>query len=223
MTSPDARPPLVIVGAGDHGRVIADLAGTIGRVVVGYVQPTSEAEAARGIDGLGLEVIGSLDDDLPTLAGVEFTVALGGNEARARAFARCLERGWRPATLVHPAAVQLGGAWLGAGVQVCAGAVIGVAASIADDVIVNTAATVDHDARIGEHAFIGPGAHLAGRVTVEPLAHVGIGAVVREGCTIGRQAYVAAGAVVVGDVGPGTRVAGVPARTMDQAPDQEAR
>lgn len=215
MTARDARPPLVIVGAGDHGRVMADLASTIGRAIVGFVQPTSEATTAHGTDTLGFDVLGSLDDELRTLAGVEFIVALGANAARARAFARCLERGWRPTTLVHPAAVQLGGARLGVGVQVCAAAVIGVAATIGDDVIVNTAATVDHDVRIGEHAFIGPGARLAGRVTVEPLAHVGIGAVVREGCTIGREAYVAAGAVVVGDVAGGTRVAGVPARMMD--------
>jgi acetyltransferase-like isoleucine patch superfamily enzyme len=73
---------------------------------------------------------------------------------------------------------------------------------------------VDHDARVGPHAQVGPGAHLAGRVTVEAGGYVGIGAAVREGRTIGAWAFVAGGAMVIDDVDPGARVAGVPARPM---------
>jgi acetyltransferase-like isoleucine patch superfamily enzyme len=46
---------------------------------------------------------------------------------------------------------------------------------------------------------------------------VGIGAIIREGITIGAGALVAAGAVVVEEVPPGARVAGVPARPMDSS------
>ena len=207
---------LLIIGAGDHGRVMADLARTAGWTVAGFVQPGPTGAPPPASVG-GIAVLGSLDE--PVGAGSDadkaFIVALGANAGREDAYRRALARGWRPVTLVHPSAVLLGGAEIGPGSQVCAAAVIGLDAVIGADVIVNTAASVDHDGRIGDHAFIGPGAHLAGRVSVGSGSHVGIGAVVREGCTIGDRAYVAAGAVVIRDVPAGTRVAGVPARPMD--------
>lgn len=207
-------PPLIIVGAGDHGRVVADLASASGRTVIGFVQPEASSVAVAGGK---IAILGSLEDELPALDGAfDFIVALGANPRRARAFAQSLSRGWHPTTLVHPSAVSLGGSLIGAGAQVCAGAIIGVEVVIGDDVIVNTAATIDHDGRIASHAFIGPGVHLAGRVSVGEMAHVGIGAIVREGCSIGDHSYVAAGAVVVADVPPRMRVAGVPARPMDR-------
>lgn len=217
----DAFAQLVIVGAGDHGRVMADVARSVGRTVIGFVQPSRFGGGQDPSEVDGIPMLGALDDPLSFSDVVDFVVALGANDARAAAYRECVARGWRPTILVHPTAIQLGGVRLGDGVQVCAGAIIGLQVVVGDNVIVNTAATVDHDGRIGSHAFIGPGAHLAGRVTVGKLAHIGVGATVREGCTIGDRAYVAAGAAVVTDVVTATRVAGVPARPME--PGQEDR
>jgi len=215
---------LVIVGTGDHARVMADVARAGGRAMAGFVRP-GPAAAADDPDAIdGLPVLAALDegDAISGITGeIEFVVAIGANRLREQAFRQCLALGWQPAPLVHPTAVLLGGARIAPGAQICAAAIIGLAAEIGTDVIVNTAASVDHDARIGDHAFIGPGARLAGRVTVGEGAHVGIGAVVREGCTIGAWSYVAAGAVVVDDVPSGTRVAGVPARPMDRQPPED--
>jgi sugar O-acyltransferase (sialic acid O-acetyltransferase NeuD family) len=215
---------LVIVGAGDHGRVMAEATRAAGHAVMGFVDPTERTAGSAGeVDGF--PVLGLLGDpQLLTRFGADttFVVALGSNQRRREAFDECRRLGWQPATIVHPTAILLGGSRIGVGSQVCAAAVIGVAAQIGVDVIVNTAASVDHDGRVGDHAFIGPGAHLAGRVTVEEGAHVGIGAIVREGCTIGAWSYVAAGAVVVSDVPCRTRVAGIPARPMDHAPEDPA-
>ena len=215
---------LVIVGSGDHGRVMAEAASAAGHPPVGFVDPAERAEGSADVVD-GLPVLGVLGDpQLRTRFDAEttFVVALGSNQRRQEAFAECQRLGWQPATIVHPSAILLGGSRIEEGSQVCAAAVIGVGTEIGADVIVNTAATIDHDGRVGDHAFIGPGAHLAGRVTVEEGAHVGIGAIVREGCTIGAWSYVAAGAVVVSDVPSRTRVAGIPARPMDRPPEDPA-
>ena len=205
---------LVIVGAGDHGRVLADLARACDHEPIGFVQP-GHADA-RSVDGL--PIIGSVDDPAPWITpDLGFTIGLGDNRERAAAFDRCVALGLEPLSLVHPSVVVLGGAEIGAGAQVCAGAVIGLAARIGPDVIVNTGATIDHDDVLGAHAFVGPGAHLAGNVTVETGAHIGLGALVRERARIGAWSYVAAGGVVINDVPPSVRVAGVPARPMDGA------
>jgi acetyltransferase-like isoleucine patch superfamily enzyme len=54
-------------------------------------------------------------------------------------------------------------------------------------------------------------------VTIGDRVWIGTGALVLKGTTIGDGAVVAAGAVVTGDVDPGTIVAGVPARPVGKA------
>lgn len=200
---------LVIVGTGDHARVALETARALDLPVRCVVEPGDRqppptvdgVPAAAGFDGLA----GRWD----------FVVAIGDNRVRADVFERAGAAGGVAATLIHPAATLLAGAEVGAGSHVCAGAVIGVAASIGRNVIVNTGAIVDHDVAVGDHAFLAPRSALAGRARVGAGAHVGLGAAVIEGRTIGAWSLVAAGATVIRDVAPSTRVAGVPARPME--------
>jgi sugar O-acyltransferase (sialic acid O-acetyltransferase NeuD family) len=201
------------VGAGDHGRVVLELLRAAGENPSGFVQPNREGAEARDTDGLAL--IGNLDGSLSwVLPGMRFVVALGDNLLRRDVYQACLRLGLAPVTAVHPTAILLSGARIEPGAMVCAGAVVGVAAKIGANAIVNTSSSVDHDGSVGPHAQVAPGARLAGRVTVGEGAYIGIGSAVREGLTIGAWAVVAGGAMVVEDVPPATRVAGVPARPM---------
>jgi len=216
---------LVIIGAGDHGIVVLDLALATGQRVLGFVDPRPGRQSGQVVAN-GVTLVGDLESPswLRDPEAIAFVVAVGDNAKRAAAFHRSMELGMQPVSLVHPSAILLGGVDIGRGVQVCAGVTIGVEAAIFDNSIVNTAATIDHHNRIGPNAFIGPGANLSGRVTVEEGAWVGIGATVREGSIIGRDSYVAAGAVVIGNVAAGSRVAGVPATPMDgPGPSEEDR
>ena len=209
----NVKTTVLIVGTGDHARVIEDLVHAAGFDVIGFVGSPPPTALA-----LFAPILGDLERDLDWSADhrrARFVVAIGANEARRRAFERCVELGLVPAEgLIHPTAAVLGGCVVEAGAQVCAMAMIGVNARIGKDAIVNSTASVDHDAVVAAHAFVGPGVRLAGRVQVGDGAHVGIGAVVREGIIIGPGAMIAAGAVVVADVPANARVAGVPARPM---------
>jgi sugar O-acyltransferase (sialic acid O-acetyltransferase NeuD family) len=207
---------LVVVGAGDHARVVIDGLDAAGRPVAGCIEVAPDGDLDRLVNGI--PILGTLDDDAWVTAhnATEFVVALGDNRARAEAFDACLRLGLEPTRMIHPSANVLGGVEVGPGSQVCAGAVIGLDARIGANAIINTLASVDHDDVIGDHAFIAPGVHLAGRVTVGTGARVGIGANVREGVRIGAWATVAGGAAVVRDVLEHGRVAGVPARPMTE-------
>lgn len=210
---------LIVVGTGDHARVVADLARAAGYELAGHVEPDA-ARLATLAWNAGAPLLGGLDERFEWAEAhrdARFVVAIGDNDVRRGLFERFRDAiGLEPVELVHPTATLLGGATIGPGAQVCAMAMIGVDARVGEDVILNSAASVDHDVILGPHSFVGPGVRLAGRVRVGEGAHVGIGAVVREGTIIGPGALVAAGAVVVDDVPAGTRVAGVPARPMDR-------
>lgn len=204
---------VAIVGAGDHGRVIAELVSALrwGAVII-------EPRAADDVPQTSpppLSVDGSLENPEAWRDRIDgFVVALGDNRRRSEVWERCLALGLAPITLVHPRAIVLGGARLEDGAQVCAAAVVGSDARVAGNAIVNTGATVDHDVVVESHAFVGPGCHLAGRVTVAEGAFLGTGAVVIPGRRIGAWAVVGAGAAVIEDVVDGARVAGVPARRI---------
>ncbi len=212
---------IVIVGAGDHGRVVLDLFRALGEQPAGFVEAhPGPDDGARVVDGLA--VIGDLESRLEWQDGSpRFVVALGDNQARREAFERCLGLGLRPAMAIHPSALLLGGAAVEPGSSICAGAIVGVGASVAANSIVNTGASLDHDDRIGAHVHVAPGAHLAGHVIVAEGAFVGIGASVRDGSRIGAWSVVAGGAMVVGDVLADAHVAGVPARPMPHAPEAQ--
>lgn len=214
---------IVIVGSGDHARVVLEALQASGQTAVGFAEATAGRSSGEVVSGL--PILGSLDDAswLEPSGADAFVVAIGDNGVRRAAYEQCRALGLAAAPIVHPSATVLAGADVGPGSQVCAGAVIGLAARLGFDVIVNTLASIDHDCMIGDHAFIAPGVHLAGRVTIGEGARIGIGAVVREGIHVGDWATVAAGAAVVRDVQPHERVAGVPARLMDHhSPPEEA-
>jgi sugar O-acyltransferase (sialic acid O-acetyltransferase NeuD family) len=197
---------LLILGAGGHGRAVADLARTCGFVVAGFTEP----------NGQGRDVVGT-DDDLPALAvllSLDAAVIGVGSTALAarRKLFDQLGAGLPAASLVHPRATVSPAATVGPGTVVFAGAVVGTDVRIGANVVLYSGVVVEHDCRIGDHAWLSPGVVLSGGVTIEPGGFLGAGAVVVPGVTIGAEAVVAAGAVVTADVGRGTTVIGVPAR-----------
>jgi sugar O-acyltransferase (sialic acid O-acetyltransferase NeuD family) len=206
---------LLIVGAGGHGEVVADIlraqhdAGS-NFDLVGYV----DDRALQHEERLGGRVVGTVAD-IPRLSFDALIVAVGDNGARARLVDRL--SGLPLATAVHPSAVIGGASSIGAGTMICARAVVGCGSRVGRGVILNTGSSIDHHAHIGDFAHIAPGVHLGGAVTVGAGALLGIGAVVLPGITIGAAAVVGAGAVVIHDVPDGATVAGVPAAPLGAA------
>jgi sugar O-acyltransferase (sialic acid O-acetyltransferase NeuD family) len=206
---------VVILGAGGHGQVVADVlqragAGDSQSRVIGYVD---DDPGLREHMLLGVPVLGNI----AALAAIEHDaviVAIGHNLARRELFARLQAGGERFATAKHPSAIIGSEVHLGEGCMVCAGAIVGPASRIGVDVILNTACSVDHHNQIADHVHIGPGAHLGGEVQVAEGALVGMGATVLPRCRVGAWSTVAAGAVVTEDVPDGATVVGVPARLL---------
>ncbi|MBM3473801.1 MAG: acetyltransferase [Armatimonadetes bacterium] len=206
-----SRPRLVIVGAGEHGRVMADVLREQEEVdLLGFVDDDPEL-LGREVDGVRVLARAS-DPEWPGKHGAtHFLAAIGNNAIRAARFAEMESRGLAAWSAIHPSAVIARSAEVGAGTQIVAGVVINPGAVIGRNVILNTSCSIDHDCRIGDHAFIAPGVHLGGTVTVGEAALMGIGAVALPGVTIGERAIVGGGAVVTKDLPPGVVAIGCPA------------
>lgn len=101
------------------------------------------------------------------------------------------------------------------GVVVFPGAQLGHGARLGEHVHVLYNAVVSHGCQIGDFVTICAGAVLAGEVTVESGAFIGANATIRHGgITIGRNAKVGMGAVVVDNVPDGSTVVGNPAKVL---------
>ncbi|MEW6172104.1 MAG: NeuD/PglB/VioB family sugar acetyltransferase [Bacillota bacterium] len=207
-------PQIVIIGAGGHAKVVADIILKIGRYqIAGHTAPGNPPPAAR----LKFRYLGN-DNVLPSLwkQGVKLAAlgvgGVGDNRPRRRIYEHIHSLGFSTPPLVHPAAIVADGVLPVEGLVIAPGAVVNPRVEFGVNTIINSAAVVEHDCVLGEHVHVAPGAVLCGGVRVGSLAHVGAGAVVIQGVALGEGAVVGAGAVVLHDVEPWTVVAGNPAR-----------
>jgi acetyltransferase EpsM len=209
--SPRAAQRLLILGAGGHGRAVADLARACGFTVAGFTERSSSA------GGPGSPVLGT-DAELAALIRpqrIDGGVVGVGNTAlvrRAQLYDVLVAAGVAQPPLVHPRAAASASAEVGPGSVVFAGSVLGSGARIGVNAVLYSGVLVEHECLIGDHAYLSPGVILSGQVTVEAGVFLGAGAVVLPGLRIGEGAVVAAGAVVTADVPAGQTVMGVPAR-----------
>jgi sugar O-acyltransferase (sialic acid O-acetyltransferase NeuD family) len=208
--------PLVIIGAGGHGREIHDIVEAINDLSASY--------RFLGFidDGLRSEVllvdrkthhIGGMEklEGLPE--GTRYVIAIGDGRVRRRIDEHASALGLEPATLIHPQ-TTLGRHRIVVG----PGAVLFPHVSLTTNirlgrhVHLNVAVSVGHDSTLHDYVTVNPGAAIAGNVTLETECTIGTGAAVIQGLTVGRGSIVGAGAAVVTDIPPGVVAVGVPAR-----------
>lgn len=217
------KTPLLILGCGGHGRVVADAALDCGYEEIAFLDDRYDALPGPGPGPVPFPVLGAMKmmsalvDRWPTAI-----VAIGDGRRRLALFHDLKRAGYATPSIIHPSAVISRGARLGEGVFIAPGAIINTGAKIADAVIVNTGARIDHDCDIGQGTHIAPGVTLSGTVIVGATSWIGTGSSVRQDIRIGDDVMIGVGAAVVKHIpNPGTYV-GVPARRQDKRKDGRA-
>ncbi len=195
---------LIIIGAGGHGRVIADAALKIGYTSICYIDDNVDGEV------IGFPIVGtSADIERLNDGSTDFIIGIGSNEIR-KSIAEAYSVNW--VSIIHPSAQIAFNAEIGKGTVVMANAVVNVCATVGEHCIINTSAIVEHDNVIEDYAHISPNVALGGTVRVGALTHIGIGATVKNNTEICSGCMIGAGSVVVKNIKePGTYV-GVPIR-----------
>lgn len=206
---------VLIVGAGGHGQVVADILWR------------------RRNEGEAIQPLGYLDDD-GDLQGKRFAeinvlgpvsayqeirhdaviVAIGDNSTRKRVSGALGLAGECFATAIHPGAILGHGSEVEQGTMICAGAVIGVGARVGAHAILNTACSIDHHNQIGDFAHIAPGCHTGGEVALEEGVLVGLGACLLPRIRIGAWSIIGGGAVVLHDLPDHVVAYGNPCRVI---------
>lgn len=209
MTRSTCTPPIIVIGAGGHAKVVIEALRAMGRVITGLIAP--ELEGTRVLD---VPVLGG-DGMLPRLRAegiLDAALGVGDNRLRGALAERLLALGFKLPAVLHPAAWVSPSSVLGMGAVVLQKAVLSAEVTLGQAAVVNSGAVVEHDGEIWEAAHIAPGCALAGHVRVGARTLVGIGSVIRPGIVIGADVVVGAGAVVICDVPASTTVMGCPAR-----------
>lgn len=186
---------LLIVGAGGHGRSVADAvleAGTF--VLAGFLD-----DAAPSLPKVwDVPVLGTAADVGAYRRHADAAiVAIGNNAAREALCLRLSEAGFELATAVHPKAIVSPRATIGPGSAIMAGAIVGTEARLGFGTIVNSGAVVDHHAQVHDFGHLGVHACMAGGTVL------GRGAWMQAGCSLGYGVKVPDGAVLL----PGTALA----------------
>ena len=123
---------------------------------------------------------------------------------------------------IEPGAIIRDQVEIGDNAVIMMGAIVNIGAQIGEGTMIDMGAVLGGRAIVGKRCHVGAGTVLAGvvepasakPVRIEDDVMIGANAVVLEGVYVGRQAVIAAGAVVVEDVPERAVVAGVPARVI---------
>ncbi len=201
---------LGLIGAGGHGKVVADTARAIGWDDIAFFDAAFPDRHQNG----DWPIVGTDPQDLTGPWTGALFCSIGDNTTRARIFDD-LNLDASP-VLCHPSVILSPSAYLGSGTLAVAGSIVNAVAVVGRGVILNTACSVDHDCVLGDFVHLSPGVRLAGNVSIGARSWIGIGVVIREGIRIGSDVMVGAGAVVISDLPDGAYVAGVPARSLEK-------
>ena len=199
---------LIIVGAGGHGKVIADSALKCGYTNICFVDDHKTG------DVLGFPIVGT-GDDIESLndGRTDFVLGIGNNAVR-RKIAENHHVNW--VSVVHPSAQVSFDVKIGKGTVVLANAVINVSSVIGEHCIINTGAIVEHDNVIEDYVHLSPGVKLSGVVTVGENTWIGTGTSVINNVEICENVIVGVGSVVIKSIKKqGTYFGIISKQTMD--------
>ncbi len=206
---------VIIVGAGGHGQVVADILQQAyengGKYKpIGFVDDALDKSDCYI---LGLPILGAVKQ-INQFQHDAIVIAIGNNKIRAKLWQRFTKENKLFVNAIHPSTIIAPDVKIGLGTVICAGVIINTGTKIGNNAILNTGCTIDHHNQINDHVHIAPGCHLGGAILVEQGGFVGIGSAILPNIHIAQWSIVGGGSLVNRDVAKLTTVVGVPAKPL---------
>lgn len=205
---------IIIMGAGGHAKVIADIIEKSSDILLGFLDDTKPKDEVI-IKEKQYKVIGKIDECVDMQSennDIEFIIGIGSNIIRKNISQKY--HNLKYYTAVHPSSQIALDVEIGEGTVLMANSCINTSAKIGKHCIINTGAIVEHDNEISNFVHISPKATLCGTVKIGELTHIGAGSTIKNNTNICNNCVIGAGAVVVKDIKKSATYIGVPAKEM---------
>jgi len=198
---------VLLLSSGIHGREMVEILRRNGNYkLIGIIQvgETQEKISPDGIVILGGLSVLSHFPDIALIHDNEWPQADLDNPDISGRFISLID----PSAFVHPSAV------IGRGCVIYPNCFIGAEAVLGESCFLLSGAVVNHNCIVGKRVVMATGAHLAGSVRVDDRAYIGQDATIRQYLTIGKNALVGMGAVVIKPAPENAVMGGNPARLI---------
>ena len=207
---------LIILGTGVHAREMAEIVERINGLkstwrLLGYIAGPGGARHVGKVFN-GHPVLGCADciaeyPDACFVPDNEFPASVEVPRERL-------------ATLIDPSCFVSRTASIGAGCVLYPNCFAGLNAVLGERVFSLGGSVVNHDDTLEDRVVLCSGVILAGSVHIESDCYLGQGCMIRQNLRVGRGSLIGMGSVVVTDVGPGSVMAGNPARKLRDRRDE---
>ena len=195
---------VIVIGAGGHGKVIADIIKKSGDMVSGFLDDNPSLSDTF----MGYPILGSTDV-FEDFKKCQFVIAIGDAVIREKITEKLDGVKWY--TAIHPSSVISDiGVSIGEGTVIMANVVINTGTIIGKHCIINSGAIIEHDNKIDDFVHVSVGAKLAGTVTIGKGTWIGIGVSVSNNISICADCMVGAGGVVIRNIEKEGTYVGVP-------------
>lgn len=153
---------LLIIGAGGHGKVVAETAMQSGQWdIAGFCDDTVPA-GTLVMDNF--RIITSLAN-IEKISFDKFIIAIGNNQIRQDIFLKVRPL-FTPAIIIHPFTHISAHSVIEEGCVILPGAVISFGAKIGMNCIIGSNVHIDHECSIGAHCHIGNGTSIGSNCTI---------------------------------------------------------
>ena len=186
---------LVIIGAGGHGKVCANVAEDM-NLWDDIVFLDDHKQGSIN----GHKIIGKIHLDSLPITNTDYFVGIGDNNVREKFTLRLQSLNASLATLIHPSATISKYHSIKEGTIVMPKVAINLDVAVGSSVIVNTGVIIEHDVSIGDFVHVSPGVILTGNVKVGQRVWLGSGAIAINGVKISNDIIIGANSLVLKDL-----------------------
>ena len=205
---------VVIIGAGGHAKVIADIIYKSGDIVLGFLDDNKEL-GSNIIKEPKLSVIGTINDIHKIQQknnSINFIIGIGDNKTRRTIAEKYNDINYY--TAIHPTA-QIGiDIEIEKGTTIMANTCINTSSKIGKHCIINTGSIIEHDNKIGDYVHISPNATLCGTVEIGENTHVGAGTTIKNNIKICDNTIIGCGTIIIRDIWEKGTYVGIPSQKI---------
>lgn len=182
---------VVIIGAGGHGKAIADIIEKSGDIVYGFLDDNLKENI------LTYKILGKInncEDLYKNNTDLEFIIAIGNNRIRKEIYEKYKLKYY---TAIHPKSnISNIDTEIKEGTVIMANACVNTSAKIGKQAIINTGTIIEHDCLVKDFAHISYGCIVGANTKIGENSYIGLGSIINIGKEINKNEIIECGSII---------------------------